>query len=293
MKVLSFGEVLWDVYPDEKFLGGAPLNFAAHLAKHGEDAYMVSSVGEDELGSDAVAQMERWGVRTDYVARSRRKQTGKCLVTLDEHSVPSYNLLQDVAYDQIDAEAISGDFDVLYFGTLALRSEANFKTLKEILSRNRFREIFVDINIRPPFYTEDTVKIAVETATILKISEEELPVVYAVLGIPLGTSHEEFARMAAQRYGRLACIIVTLGADGAFVLDCRDQEEYRSGSAAVEVVSTVGAGDSFSAAFLSKYMGGCSVETCLAHAVKVAGFVVSRFDAVPDYTMEDFRSFSE
>ena len=76
MKVLSFGEILWDVYPDKKFLGGAPLNFAAHLAKHGEDAYMVSALGADELGAEALRQLERWNVRADYVAQSAQKDTG-------------------------------------------------------------------------------------------------------------------------------------------------------------------------------------------------------------------------
>ena len=287
MKVLSFGEVLWDVYPYEKFLGGAPLNFAAHLAKHGEDVYMLSSVGKDDLGRDAIQQMQRWGVHTDYVGCSSEKQTGKCLVTLDEQSVPSYNLLQDVAYDQIHYEKMPHTFDVLYFGTLALRTEENVKTLKALLSENRYKEVFVDINIRPPFYSDDVVTFAVANATMLKVSEEELPAVCSALAMPAAGSFPDFAKTLAQRYEKLKCIIITLGADGAFVLDCRWQEAWTCGSAEVEVVSTVGAGDSFSAAFLSKYMRGCPIENCLDHAVKVAGFVVSCFDAVPDYTLED------
>ncbi len=289
MNVLSFGEILWDLYPDEKFLGGAPLNFAAHLAKHGENAYMVSAVGQDELGEAAIERIRQWGVHTDYITRIGEKQTGKCLVTLDEQSVPSYNLLEDVAYDYIPCGEITGDFDVLYFGTLALRSEANFKTLQELLKGNRFKEVFVDINIRPPFYSAETVKFAAENATILKISAEELPAVYAALGVPALTPHPEFAGMLAQRHARLTCVIITLGADGAYVLDRRQRTEYRCSSAQVKVKSTVGAGDSFSAAFLSKYMGGCPMESCLDHAVKVAGFVVSEFDAVPDYSAKEFE----
>ena len=106
---------------------------------------MVSALGTDELGAEALRQLERWNIHADYVAQSTQKQTGKCLVTLDEQSVPSYDLLQDVAYDRIDGGEIAGNFDVLYFGTLALRSEANFKTLKEILQKHQFKEIFVDI----------------------------------------------------------------------------------------------------------------------------------------------------
>ena len=287
MKVLSFGEILWDVYPDKKFLGGAPLNFAAHLAKHGEDAYMVSALGADELGAEALRQLERWNVHTDYVAQSAQKETGKCLVTLDEQSIPSYDLLQDVAYDRIDGAGITGNFDVLYFGTLALRSEANFKTLKEILQKHQFKEIFVDINIRPPFFNAATVKFAVESASMLKISEEELSAVCAALGIT-NASYFMAAKELAQRYDGLRCIIITRGSDGAYVLDCVQKAAYSGDCVEAEVASTVGAGDSFSAAFLSKYMGGCTVRSCLDHALQVAGFVVSQFDAVPDYDMVDF-----
>ena len=111
----------------------------------------------------------------------------------------------DVAYDRIDGAGITGNFDVLYFGTLALRSEANFKTLKEILQKHLFKEIFVDINIRPPFYSAETVKFAVENATMLKISEEELSAVCAALGIA-DASYFKAAKELAQRYDGLRCI---------------------------------------------------------------------------------------
>lgn len=289
MNVLSFGEVLWDVYPDRKCLGGAPLNFAAHLAKHGERAYMLSAVGDDALGAEAVAQIRRWGVRTDYIGCSAEKQTGACLVTLDENSVPSYNLLNDVAYDAIPAQNLPDDFDVLYFGTLSLRGAENFRTLRSVLQSHHFREVFVDVNIRPPFYSEESVRFALEHATILKISEEELPKLYAVLGMESDMPYDRFAEELARTNRRLTCLIVTLGAEGAFVRDCVSGETYTCGSSKVEVKSTVGAGDSFSAAFLSKYAGGAGIPAALKHAVKVAGFVVSAYDAVPCYDPRDFE----
>ena len=120
---------------------------------------------------------------------------------------------------------------------------------------------------------------------MLKISEEELSAVCAALGIA-DASYFMAAKELAQRYDGLRCIIITRGSDGAYVLDCVHETAYTGGCAEVEVISTVGAGDSFSAAFLSKYMGGCTVRSCLDHALQVAGFVVSQFDAVPDYTMD-------
>jgi len=286
MNVLSFGEILWDIYPDRKCLGGAPLNFAAHLAKHGARACMLSAVGTDALGTEALAQLRHWGVSAEFVTRNPEKQTGCCMVTLDERSVPSYDLLQDVAYDHISDALVTGSFDVLYFGTLALRSSENLHTLRRILETHRFREVFVDVNIRPPFYTARTVRFAAEQATILKVSLEELPVLCRVFDADPAMPYGEFAELLARCCGRLRCILITLGEAGAFVLDCQHHREYTCGGAKVEVRSTVGAGDSFSAAFLARYMAGASIGTCLEHAVAVAGYVVSCFEAVPEYLPE-------
>ena len=133
MKVLSFGEVLWDVYPQEKFIGGAPFNFAAHLAMHGEEVFMLSAVGADDLGNETIEEINRLGVSTKYISRVGGKPTGRCDVELDENAVPSYALLQDVAYDYIDCDAIGDGFDVLYFGTLSLRSRYNLDSLCKLL----------------------------------------------------------------------------------------------------------------------------------------------------------------
>ena len=176
-KILSFGEILWDVYPDQKHLGGASLNFAAHLAKFGHRVEMLSALGADALGEEARQQLSDWNLGDKYVPALSEKETGKCLVTLDENSIPSYNLLNNVAYDCISCDGIDEDFDVLYFGTLALRGERNSEALTELLAKKSFGEIFVDVNIRPPFYSEKTVRFACGKATLLKISLEELPVV--------------------------------------------------------------------------------------------------------------------
>ncbi len=280
MKVLSFGEILWDVYPDKKYIGGAPLNFAAHLAKMGEDVYMLSAVGKDELGIEAMSQFEKWKINTPYVSVIPHKQTGACNVILDENMVPQYDLLQNVAYDYIDG-SVSERFDVLYFGTLSLRAEHNQNALKSILSSNEFKEIFVDVNIRPPFYSAKTVLFGIENATVLKISLEEMSIVADLIRIEC-TDYKQFAKSLCLAYSNLKCIIITLGGDGAYALDCKSGTEYCCGCDKLEVVSTVGAGDSFSAGFLHKYMQNCGIDDCLKFATKIAGFVVTHYDAVPD-----------
>lgn len=289
MNVLSFGEMLWDVYPDNRYIGGAPLNFAAHLAKHGETVFMLSAVGNDELGTAALDQLEKWGVAPDLVATIHDVPTGRCLVTLDERSVPSYDLLNDVAYDYIHTDIVGDAFDVLYFGTLALRSEHNRRALQRLLDTHSFSNVFVDVNIRPPFYSEESVAFAVEHATVLKVSDEELRIVANLLNIPETDDYKAFAATLADRYPRLRCIIITCGGDGAYALDCNTRQAFSCGCADVSVVSTVGAGDSFSASFLHKYGAGNPIPACLAYASKVAGYVVSQYDAVPDYKAEDFE----
>ena len=288
MKVLSFGEILWDIYPDKKHIGGAPFNFAAHLAKHGEEVYMMSCLGKDSLGEEALLSLGECGVLTDFVSRSDVKQTGKCIVTLDENAVPTYDLKQDVAYDYIDCDNLNEDFDVLYFGTLALRNKYNLDSLGKLLKKQNFKDIFVDINIRAPFYSYELVEFCMNNATILKVSSEELPIVEDLLSIDRSVGYREFARIIKEKYANLKIIVITLGADGAYCFDCRHGDEYSCESQKVKVASTVGAGDSFSAAFLCQFFRKKGIQFSLEYASKIAGYVVSEYEAVPDYNINDF-----
>lgn len=290
MKILSFGEILWDCYPDKKYIGGAPLNFAAHCAKHGSEVYMLSALGCDDLGFAAREYLEKHNIFTDYVTFSASKPTGSCVVTLDEHSVPDYNLTNDVAYDCIPCDTVLNSFDVLYFGTLALRNEFNRDSLQKLLQTNTFREIFADINIRPPYYSKETVGFAVKNATILKISLEELPIAADSMNIAYTDDFRAFAKILSKQYKNLKTILITLGSDGSYGLDCVNNEDYTARPKIIEAVSTVGAGDSFSAAFLSKYLSTKNLRLSMEYANQIAGFVVSRFEAVPDYNVEDFAT---
>ena len=292
MKVLAFGEILWDIYPDKKYIGGAPYNFAAHLAKHGEEAYMLSCLGKDDLGEEALLCLKEYGVSTDYVLWSVEKQTGQCLVTLDENAVPSYNLKQDVAYDYIDCDSVCEEFDVLYFGTLALRNDYNLYSLGKLIKAQAFKEIFVDVNIRTPFYSYKSVEFCINNATILKISSEELPIVAGLLSIDSSIEYTKFAKQLKERYTNLRIIIITLGAEGAYCYDCKQGDAYKCEAQKVKVVSTVGAGDSFSAAFLYQYTQKKGIPFSLEYASKIAGYVVSKYDAIPNYNFNDFLSCS-
>lgn len=287
MKVLAFGEVLWDIYPDEKFIGGASLNFAAHFKKCGGEAFLVSAVGKDSMAEETLESIERMGVNTKYISRSD-KETGKCLVTLDEKMVPSYNLLSDVSYDYIDTSGIRDEeFTVIYFGSLALRSEYNKNSLEKLLKFNSFDEVLVDINIRPPYYSDDVIKFAFEHASIIKISDEELGAVTETSLAKKSDGYKTTAREISGAYKNLKLIIITRGEKGAYVYDCSNCNEYECDAVRTEVISTVGAGDSFIAAFMWYYLKGESIDKCLLFASKVSAFVVSKMGAVPDYKIDD------
>ena len=286
MKLLSFGEIIWDVFPDAAHIGGAPLNFAAHTVLQGGKASILSAVGDDELGREALRQVKELGVGTECVGVVGDKPTGQCVVTLNEKGIPSYDLRDDTSYDYISADGSAEGFDVLAFGTLALRHEYNRATLTALMEKNTYRQIFSDLNIRAPFYSKESICFCLEHATIVKISDEELPTVTAAaLGEELDV--EEAARALSEKYTQINTVIITLGAKGAYAYDVRSGKDYRCGITDSPVVSTVGAGDSFGATFLYWYLSGKDIPYCLDLASKVSGFVVSREGAVPRYDIKE------
>lgn len=282
MKILSFGEIIWDVYPQKKCIGGAPLNFAAHAAREGAEAYLLSAVGNDTLGAEALDIIKEHGVDTSLVHTADGLPTGQCTVTLSDSGVPSYRIEENTAYDHIpfaDGAADIG-FDAFVFGTLALRGEHNRKTVRELLKKNVAREVFVDLNLRKPFYSKKNIILGLENATILKVSDEELP---AVMQMAFGTETDSEGSIGiiAEKYKNIKLIILTCGADGSVAYDLCNGETHRCAIEKVSVVSTVGAGDSFGAAFLVNYLSGKSIPCCLERAAHVSALVVSRAEALP------------
>ena len=286
--LIAFGEVLWDVYPDEKYIGGAPLNFAAHFVKGGAESYLLSAVGDDALGADTLKAVNSLSVGTDFITVKSGVPTGRCNVTLDEDMHPTYALLSNVAYDYIDLP--DGDIraDAFYFGTLALRSEYNRASLAKALSRINAGTVIVDVNIRPPYDSAEAVCFALSYANILKISDEELPVVLDRAGIAADGGYGDICRRICGKYPQIKIILLTLGEKGAFAYDAKSDCEYKKAAQRVEVASTVGAGDSFASGFLAKYLSGESIDASLDYATRISAYVVSRKEAIPDYP-EDLK----
>ena len=285
--VLSFGEILWDLFPESKVIGGAPFNFAAHLAKLGADVSFVSAVGADELGDEAIACMESLGIKSDCTTRLPAYKTGYCKVTLQD-GTPSYDLAWNVAYDHISIPAALPDsVDAFYFGTLANRASESFLNLTLLTDLVKSKEFFFDVNIRGNDWSPMLIMTLMMQTTILKFSREEAPVLASILAL----ENEDDLCMAVckrlvEHCPNLKQILVTLDKDGAFVFDPQSGQATYAPKPQNKVVSTVGAGDSFSACYVYNYLEGCDIPTCLARASALSDYVVTQLGAVPEYTDE-------
>lgn len=296
MNILTFGEILWDIFPNKWVIGGAPFNFCAHMAKLGADVSFITAVGKDELGEEARRLLVKDGVADAFVIDTDYP-TGVCNVTVNAQGIPSYDLVKGVAYDCIHLSDRGWDllktttFDAFYYGTLAQRSENSMKTLSEILSRFSFKHKLFDINIRQNFYTPAVIKKGLSDATILKVSREETHV-FQEMGFA-ETSREHFqddagyyselCRELAHRY-YIDTILFTLDKDGAMVYDFQNDACLFSEKPTGKVVSTVGAGDSFSAAYLYYLLRGEPIEVCLNKAIILSDYVVQHLEAIPEYS---------
>lgn len=274
-RIIAFGEILWDISEYSKDIGGAPFNFLSHTAKLGADSYLCSAIGEDDLGTETIKIIKDRNVKTDFLNASKL-QTGVCNVTLNEDKSASYDLKRPVAYDEIkpDVKNIK-NFDVLYFGTLCQRSENNRKALDEILSNCNFKEIICDVNLRDGQYDKDSVLKCLNNATILKLNDEELMPVCEFANC----ESDVFA--LGQRYKNIKIILYTMGADGSKIFDIEKNEAIEIPPVYVDkVVSTVGAGDSYAAAFVYYYTERCSLKECGDKAALVSGDVITKHGAI-------------
>lgn len=294
MKILSFGEVLWDMMNGEAHFGGAAVNYAAHIVKLGGKADQLSAVGCDELGDRTLDTLSELGIGTEFVVRVPY-QTGICNVTFDGDK-PNYELAADVAYDHISLSEASIDqirkrnYDLLYFGTLAQRSEDSRDTLRQLLRDVDFPNVFCDINIRQNWYSRESVQLCLESCTILKISRDEIniPFELGLSDISRKDYDAEYAYTLALcsqlcRTYDINTVIVTRDKDGAYLYRKGGTSMYVSSSPKSNVISAVGAGDSFSACYTYNILNGATSEQSAERAVKLSDFVVTRYGAIPDY----------
>lgn len=284
MKILAFGEILFDVdiKKNEKKLGGAPMNFCSHLTKLGAEGYILSSVGDDENGREALIFADSFGVDKKYIIINE-KATGVCNVTY-HGSEPDYDLSILGAYDNICIsdemieEMKKENFDVCYFGTLAQREKTSKDSLSEVLENVNFKKVFCDLNLRQTYYSDEVLAFSLQKTDILKINRDEFNVLRQ-------KGFGDTVKSLCEKYN-IEKVLLTLDKDGAELYDYLEDKTYFSKGVETEEVSSVGAGDSMCACFLYNYLNGTDLQTCLDRANIMGAFVVSKKEAIPDYTEE-------
>ena len=280
--VIGMGEVLWDVLPEGKKLGGAPCNFAYHVSQFGLDSCAVSAIGEDPLGKEIIENLDSKGVK--YHIDTVPYPTGTVQVELDADGVPQYEIKENVAWDNIpytaSLESLAERTKAVCFGSLAQRNVVSRNTINRFLDaipdKNDALVVF-DINLRQSFYTKDILCNSMERCNILKINDEELVVISRLFGYP-GIDLQDKCWILLGKYN-LKMLILTCGINGSYVFTPGNVSFMPTPK--VEVADTVGAGDSFTAAFIASILKGEPVAEAHRKAVEVSAFVCTQNGAMP------------
>ena len=280
--VIGMGEVLWDVLPEGKKLGGAPCNFAYHVRQFGLDSCAVSAIGDDPLGKEIIAQLDEKGV--NYLIDTVPYPTGTVQVELDQDGVPQYEIKENVAWDNIPytprLEQLAKDTKAVCFGSLAQRNIVSRETINRFLDampRDDERLVVFDVNLRQGFYTKDILCNSMKRCNVLKINDEELVIVSRLFGYP-GIDLQDKCWILLGKYN-LKMLILTCGINGSYVFTPGNVSFMPTPK--VEVADTVGAGDSFTAAFIASILKGEPVEKAHKKAVEVSAYVCTQQGAMP------------
>lgn len=279
-KIIGIGEILWDMLPQGKQLGGAPANFAYHVCRMGGDGWAVSAISDDALGREIMAVL---GEKDLNVCLSHvDAPTGTVAVTLDEAGVPSYEITEDVAWDMVpfspEVKMLAKDAEAVCFGTLAQRSEISRGTIMKFIDAMPQDSLKVyDINLRQHYYSEEIIKRSLEVSDILKINDEELEIVSDIFA--LEGDQTDRCRKLMEMFS-LRFVIFTKGSKGSDVVTMDKVDSIVPLD--VEVVDTVGAGDAFTAAFIVSYLRGNPIEEAHRLAGEVSSYVCTKAGAMPE-----------
>jgi len=279
--LVGLGEILWDMLPAGKQLGGAPANFAYHAQALGAQGVVVSCVGDDELGKEILARLAELNLERKYIAVDRHHPTGTVTVELDENGKPDYTIHENVAWDFIPSDPGFADLavraDAVCFGSLCQRSQVSHNTICDFLHATKPDCIrLFDINLRQSYFNKEIIHTMLELSNVLKLNDEELPVVADLLG--LTGSENDFLSQLTNDYA-LRMIALTRGADGSCLYTQAEMSSHRGFPA--KIADTVGAGDSFAAAVALGLLHGKVLDRINEFANRLAGFVCSKSGATP------------
>lgn len=286
--VIGLGELLWDIFPQGKQLGGAPANFAYITSLLGDHGIVASRVGADELGEEATRQLQHLRLPTDFLQIDSRYPTGTVNVRVDRQGQPQYEIAQHVAWDFLELtrewRTLAGQASAICFGTLAQRSPTSRRVIVEFLKVVRPSAIRVfDVNLRQNYFSADVVLDSAKRAQIIKLNHEELPRVLELLDAPTNVRESADARMRADwLLGKSGAglICITRGECGSLLLSrdgCHEHAGLR-----IKVADTVGAGDAFTAALVHHYLRRASLETMNEAANQMGAWVAGQVGATPE-----------
>ncbi|HET8637613.1 MAG TPA: carbohydrate kinase [Acidobacteriaceae bacterium] len=290
MRVISIGEVLWDVIGDREFLGGAPLNFSICAQRLGNEAALVSAVGADARGARALKSIRAHGIRTEFIHTLSDHPTGTAVATMDASGSAAFQIIRPAAYDfpGLDDSALRKIADArpdwIYFGTLAQTAPDNKALLHRLIDAVPAARRFYDMNLRDGQWSLELVRRLSELATVVKLNESEAETLFRMTHVAEKFSMDEFCRYWSQAHDN-ELICVTLGERGCAVWTGGALRMFPG--VAVNVVDTVGAGDAFSAAFLHGFHLGWPMERVAAFANELGALVAARAGATPEWRLEE------
>lgn len=277
---IGLGEILWDVLPDGKKLGGAPANFAYHVNGLGGTGIPVSRIGNDDLGLETLAELQAHGVSTDHISIDQAHPTGTVDASIDANGVATYSFPEAVAWDFLtfDTEtmALAAKADAICFGTLAQRSEVSRSAMYAFLEAAPDALKIYDINLRQDYHTPERIRNSLKLADVLKINDEELECISSKFSLP--TDERAAMELLAEKFN-LTLAVLTRGDKGSLILS-QDGISDLAGRPTT-VVDTIGAGDSFTAAMVLAYTNGFSLPAINEYATTVAAYVCGQAGAMP------------
>ncbi len=285
-QIIGLGEVLWDVFPNGPRFGGAPANFAccaAGVSGSAVQVSMMSAVGKDSLGRQGLNEFRKRHVDVTHVV-PLDLQTGQVLVQLDAQGQASYQFLEDTAWDHIawttSLQNLAEQADAVCFGTLGQRSVVSRETIRQFMNSTREGCLrILDINLRPPYWSDAVILESLPLANVLKLNNDELPIVASILS--LQGNEEELMRQLLQKFS-LRLVALTRGAAGSLLLS-RSGERSELPGQKIKAVDTVGAGDAFTAALTVGLLQDKPLAETHSWADRVAAFVCTQAGATPDF----------
>lgn len=288
-KITCFGEVLWDIFPEHKKIGGAPLNVALRLKSIGIESSIITRVGNDDLGKDIIKYTNERGLSSHTFQVDKHYKTGEVLVTLDNQNTASYEISQPVAWDFIEYSEIAVEevkkSDAIIFGSLASRNKISRDTLFRLLDYAKFK--ILDVNLRPPHYNAELLLELMQKADFIKLNDEELDEISGHFKLQKSALEDQVKAVAVHTNTNQIC--VTKGGKGATLF--YNQAFYHNKGYKIKVVDTVGAGDSFLATLISEILQGVHPQKAIDYSCAVGAMVAGSEGANPIFHEKEIEDF--